>query len=73
MGKKKNPYTVNLDDETAQVLEALARATQRKARELLRLLVVPVIFETWIKYNQEQPENKAHEFTPAHFKGDLKK
>lgn len=73
MGKNKNPYTVNLDDESAQTLEALARATQRKPRELLRLLLVPVIFNEWIKHNQENPENKAQEFKPAHFKGDLKK
>ena len=59
MAKLKNTYSINLDDETAEMLENLARLTQRKPRELLRLLVVPQVFKAWADYNRERyPENR---------------
>ena len=59
MGKNRNPYTVNLDDETAQRLEYIANARDRKPRELLRLLLAPVILAEFVKQQQEEhPENK---------------
>lgn len=59
MEKLKNSYTVNLDDDTAARLEALAKAQQRKPRELLRLLLAPVIFAEFLKLQrQEHPENQ---------------
>ena len=59
MEKLKNSYSVNLDDDTADTLEALARELQRKHRELLRLLVAPVIRKEWERVNAEKfPENK---------------
>ena len=58
MGKLKNAYTINMDDDTAQTLEALARATQRKPAELLRLLCIPSIYKAWQDLQREQhPEN----------------
>lgn len=70
MEKLKNSYSINLDDDTADTLEALARELQRKPRELLRLLVAPIIRKEWERVNREKyPENQqapqvAH-FTPA--------
>lgn len=67
MEKLKNSYSINLDDETAATLESLARLTQRKPRELLRLLVVPEIAKAWERYNRERyPENQEPP-KPAHF------
>lgn len=67
MEKLKNQFTINLDDETAETLEALARELQRKPRELLRLLVAPVIRKEWERVNAEKfPENKEPP-KPAHF------
>lgn len=66
MAKLKNQFTINLDDETAQKLEKLAELLQRKPAELLRLLVVPSISESWIKWNLDQPENQ-HQPQEAHY------
>ena len=67
MEKLKNQFTINLDDDTADTLEALARELQRKPRELLRLLVAPVIRKEWQRVNAEKfPENK-EEPKPARF------
>lgn len=70
MEKLNNSYSINLDDDTADTLEALARELQRKPRELLRLLVAPIIRKEWERVNREKyPENQqapqvAH-FTPS--------
>ena len=53
MEKLTNQFTINLDDQTAETLRALARETQRKPAELLRLLVVPVIRSRWLEWNKE--------------------
>ena len=56
--KLANCYSVNLDEESAQMIEAIAREQQRKPRELLRLLLKPIIKAEWIKLQrQEHPEN----------------
>ena len=67
MEKLQNQFTINLDDDTADTLEALARELQRKPRELLRLLVTPIIRKEWERVNREKyPENK-EEPKPARF------
>ena len=67
MEKLKNCYSINLDDETAQRLEHVAKIQQRKPRELLRLLVSPVILAEFIKSQlNEHPENQQAQ-TFAHF------
>ena len=59
MEKLNNSYSINLDDDTAKTLEALARELQRKPRELLRLLVAPIIRKEWERVNREKyPENQ---------------
>lgn len=65
--KKNNSYTINLDDEQAQELEELARLTQRKPRELLRLLVAPVISEELKKNKYSKMELKPAHFIPSEF------
>lgn len=62
MEKLKNQFTINLDDETAQAVESLARITQRKPAELLRLLVVPQVFA-----KLSEAATIKTEMTPAHF------
>ena len=67
MEKLKNSYSINLDDDTAETLEALARELQRKPRELLRLLVAPVIRKEWERVNREKYQENQTAPTVAHF------
>lgn len=56
--KLTNCYSINLDEESTQMIEAIAREQQRKPRELLRLLLKPIIKTEWIKLQtQTHPEN----------------
>lgn len=57
--KLKNQFCINLDDATAQQVEAIAEAYQRKPAELLRLLLAPVLRNEWAKIQREEhPENR---------------
>ncbi len=57
--KLNNCYSINLDDDTAALLEKVAEHHQRKPRELLRLLIVPSLLKEWAKIQQqEHPENQ---------------
>ena len=59
MAKLRNCYSVNLDDDTAARLEYIAKRQQRKPRELLRILLNPIVLEEFIKeQNKEHPENQ---------------
>lgn len=59
MEKLKNQITINLNDESAQLVQALANHCQRKPAELVRLLLVPVLFDEWAKVQTiEHPENR---------------
>ena len=59
MEKLKNQFTINLNDEDAQKLKALANYYNRKPCEILRLLAQPQILKEFIKMNCElYPENK---------------
>lgn len=62
MAKYTNQITINLDDETAEALQKLAQLQQRKPAELVRLLVVPVIYK-----ELAQAVNLGSTSTPAHF------
>lgn len=62
MAKLKNQFTVNLDDDTAEALQNLARLTQRKPAELLRLLVIDPIYNELAKIT-----NLEGNFAPARF------
>ena len=53
-----NSYTINTDDQTAALIEAIAEHDQRKASELLRLLLIPALRQRWAEIQrQEHPEN----------------
>ena len=66
--KHDKSYTINLDKETAQMLERLAQHRQRKTRELLRLILEPVILEQFLALQCELfPENN-EPIKPAFFK-----
>lgn len=53
-----NSYTINTDDNTAAMIEAIAEHEQRKPRELLRLLLIPALRQRWAEIQrQEHPEN----------------
>ena len=57
--KLTNTYTVNTDDNTAALIEAIAEHEQRKPRELLRLLLNPALRQRWAEIQrQEHPENQ---------------
>ena len=56
--KLTNTYTVNTDDGTAALIEAIAEHEQRKPRELLRLILIPALRQRWAEIQrQEHPEN----------------
>ena len=58
--KLTNTYTINTDDNTAALIEAIAEHEQRKPRELLRLLLIPALRQRWAEIQrQEHPENQA--------------
>ena len=65
--KLTNTYTINTDDGTAALIEAIAEHEQRKPRELLRLLLIPALRQRWAEIQrQEHPEN-IEPMTPARF------
>ena len=65
--KLTNTYTINTDDGTAALIEAIAEHEQRKPRELLRLLLIPALRQRWAEIQrQEHPEN-TEPMTPARF------
>lgn len=47
MEKLKNGYTINVDDELKNMIEALAQYYQRRPRELLRLFLRKVIIDEY--------------------------
>lgn len=67
MEKLKNSYCVNLDDESAQLVQKLADIYQRKPAELLRLLLLPQLSNAWAKVQAiEHPENR-QPFQPVRY------
>lgn len=59
MGKLKHQITVNLDDDGAQLVQALAKYYNRKPAELVRLLITPALRSEWVEVQKiEHPENR---------------
>lgn len=54
MSKQKlnNQYTLNFDDDYKKLIDLLSDAYNRKPAELLRLLLIPVIHNEYIKLLQ---------------------
>lgn len=58
--KLNNQFCINLDEDTAQMVERIAEHEQRKPAELLRLLLIPALRKKWVEIQtQEHPENQA--------------
>lgn len=56
--KLNNQYNINVDDDTAQMVEKIAEHEQRKPAELLRLLLIPALRKKWVEIQtQEHQEN----------------
>ena len=58
MAKLDNKYTINFDEDYTTIIEELSRAYQRKPRELLRLLLVPILHD---KYMELKTLNKSQD------------
>lgn len=57
--KLNNQFNINVDDDTAAMVEKIAEHEQRKPAELLRLLLIPALRKKWVEIQtQEHPENK---------------
>lgn len=65
--KLNNQFTINLDQDAAELVEKLANLYQRKPAELLRLLVLPQLSNEWAKIQAiEHPENR-QPFQPVRY------
>ena len=52
-------YTINLTNEQAEMLEKIAEHEERKPRELLRLLLKPILTQKWVEMQREEhPQNQ---------------
>ena len=67
MAKLKNQITINLDDETAQAVETIARLTQRKPAEVARLLLLSQVWQTLAECTAQESETKPAHFNPSIF------
>lgn len=47
--KLNNQYTINFDDDYKKLIDLLSDAYNRKPAELLRLLLIPVLHNEYIK------------------------
>lgn len=57
--KLDNIYTINVDENTAKMIEKIAEHEERKPRELLRLLLKPILTQKWCEIQREEhPQNQ---------------
>ena len=67
--KKLNQvYTINVDEETAQLIETIAEHEQRKPRELLRLLLVPALRSAWVQIQRQEHQENTQPIQQAIFR-----
>ena len=67
--KKLNQvYTINVDEETAQLIERIAELEQRKPRELLRLLLIPALRNKWVQIQTQEHQENTEPMQRAIFK-----
>ena len=67
--KYNRVYTINLDEETAHLVEIIAQKYQRKPAELLRLILTPSLRAEWVKIQQAEHPQNAEPLTVARFNG----
>lgn len=68
MEKLNNGYTINVDDELKNMIEALAQYYQRRPRELLRLFLRKVIIDEYAKMQLSLNKNDDSGIYKAIFK-----
>lgn len=68
MEKLKNGYTINVDDELKNMIEALAQYYQRRPRELLRLFLRKIIIDEYAKMQLSLNKNNDNDLQVAIFK-----
>lgn len=66
--KLKNQVTINLSDDDMQLLNALCDAYNRRAGELVRILLKPVLRNEFTKLMQNQHAENNEPFTIPIFK-----
>ena len=62
-----NQYCINVTDEIAQLINAIAEHEQRKPAELLRLLLVPALRSAWVQIQREEHQENNEPPTVAKF------
>lgn len=60
--KKSKKYCVNLEEETADLVERLARVTRRKSAEVLRLIIEDHIIQTLATASNLNPSGQPFPF-----------
>ena len=60
-------YSVNVDEETAQLIEKIAELEQRKPRELLRLLLKPALINRYAEIQKQEHQENNEPPTVAKF------
>ena len=68
MAKLDNSYTINFDEDYSKLIEELAQAYQRKPRELLRLLLVPILHDKYMELKQLQNKETPTPWSKAFYK-----
>lgn len=68
MEKLKNGYTINVDDELKNMIEALAQYYQRRPRELLRLFLRKITIDEYAKMQLSLNKNNDNDLQAAIFK-----
>lgn len=66
--KLTNQYCINLDENTAQMVEVIAEHEQRKPAELLRLLLVPSLRAEFVKIQREEHQENTEPIQKAIFR-----
>ena len=66
--KLTNQYNINVDDDTAQMVEKIAEHEQRKPAELLRLLLVPTLRQRWAEIQMQEHQENTQPMQQAIFK-----
>lgn len=67
MAKLTSNFTINTDEQIAQMIQELAQDKQRKPCEMLRLLLIPVIVEEWEKLQAKKHQTSTGEIKKAVF------
>ena len=65
--KLTRQYCINVDENTARMVEIIAEHYQRKGGELLRLLLAPILRDEWAKIQRQEHQENQEPPTIARF------